>query len=70
MLYGLLIGNEIVGTVSGNSLQSTVMDDSNNQLGLDLGARAKSFDDVVTLARAAVRAGLREGGTGTNNSPV
>ena len=45
------------------------MDDHNNAIGLAIGANARSFEDVVSQARAGIRQGLGRGGSGEDDTP-
>jgi hypothetical protein len=75
--FGLVIaatvvqGNEVVGThVRGNPSDGRRMDDHNNAIGMRIGLQAKTYDDVVRLARSAILDGFERGGTGDGNSPI
>ncbi len=66
-----LYGNELPGLIlGGESRPGTTMDLTNNSIGLGIGARARSYAEVVAMARTAIQAGIVEGGTGANGTPV
>ncbi len=46
------------------------MDDHNNAIGLDIGRRARSYEDVVRMARAAIQLGIEEDGSGQEGVPM
>lgn len=46
------------------------MDDHNNAIGLAIGADAQSYEEIVRRARAAVDDGIRNGGSGTGQTPL
>jgi hypothetical protein len=46
------------------------MDDHNNAIGLAIGAEARSYEDVIRLARAAIDSAVRAGGSGADGTPV
>lgn len=54
----------------GQSPGSRQMDDHNNALGFGIGLRARSYEDVVRMAREAVMNGLAEGGSGRDGTPM
>lgn len=69
--YGIVTGNEVVGThVRGHSPELRRMDDHNNAIGLAIGADAQSYEEIVRRARAAVDDGIRNGGSGTGQTPL
>lgn len=63
-------GNEWLGEARGHGRDLTAMDNANNAIGLAIGARAQSYDEVVSMAREAIGQGLANGGTGEAGSPV
>jgi hypothetical protein len=68
--YATANANEVFGTyVRGYSAASREMDDHNNAIGLQIGGTARTYEDVVRLARAAVDAAVRTGGSGINDTP-
>jgi hypothetical protein len=68
--YAIVTGNEIIGTHGkGYRLELRQMDDHNNAIGLAIGATAKTYAEVVRLARAAIDDGAERGGTGAEGTP-
>ena len=65
-----LEGNQIIGAFREYSEASTRMDRTNNPIGLAIGGDAKTFEEVVARARAAVQAGLEAEGTGAGGTPM
>jgi hypothetical protein len=62
--------NEVFGThVSGHPPELRQMDDHNNRIALDIGADAKTYEEVVRRARAAIDAGIARGGDGSDGTP-
>lgn len=68
--YGIATGNEVLGTHERNQpLELRQMDDRNNAIGFSIGAEAKTYEDVVRRARAAIDAGIARGGDGSDGTP-
>lgn len=68
--YTVATGNEMIGTHrDGHAPELRQMDDHNNAIGLAIGARARTFDDVVAEARAAIAQGLENRGSGEGDTP-
>lgn len=68
--YVIATGNEILGTVQRNQPpELRQMDDHNNTIGFSIGADAKSYEEVVRRARAAIDAGIARGGDGSEGTP-
>lgn len=68
--YAVATANEIRGThVYGHGPEPRAMDDHNNAIGLSIGADARSYEDVVQRARAAIDAGVAKGGDGSDGTP-
>lgn len=68
--YVIATGNEVWGThARSRSLASREMDDHNNAIGLAIGAKARTYEEVVRLAQAAMDAGIARGGNGENGTP-
>lgn len=63
--WGIATGNEVRGTHERNHPpELRGMDDHNNAIGLEIGAKARTYEEVVRLARAAIDAGIARGGEG------
>jgi hypothetical protein len=69
--YAIVTGNEVIGT-HGKEYRAELrqMDDHNNAIGLAIGATARTYEDVVRLARAAIDAATERGGTGAEGTPL
>ena len=68
--YGIATGNEVLGTHGRNQPAALrQMDDHNNAIGFSIGAEAKTYEDVVRRARAAINAGIGRGGDGAEGTP-
>ena len=63
-------GHELPDRFRTDRLASTAMDDANNRIGLAIGARARSYGEVVEMARASIRDGITNEGSGANDTPV
>ncbi len=63
-------GNETRGQIAGHARASTLMDRTNNAIGMEIGATARTFEDVVRAARAAIAAGTRVNGSNSDGSPM
>lgn len=63
-------GNEWFGEASGHGPELTAMDNANNAIGLAIGAKARSFAEVVLMARQAIEQGIAKGGSGEGGTPV
>lgn len=46
------------------------MDDHNNEIGQAIGARARTYDEVVAMAQDVMRRGIGNGGTGVDGTPA
>ena len=72
--YGLATANEWNGTHdperNAQAAAGRPMDDHNNAIWLDIGRRARSYEDVVRMARAEVARGFAEGGSGREGTPM
>ena len=66
----LLEGNEVQGQFRGQTSATKAMDDANNRIGLAIGARAGSYEEVVGMARASIEDGITNEGNGINGTPV
>lgn len=66
----LLEGHEFPDRFNSGRSASTAMDDANNRLGLAIGGRARSYAEVVEMARAAIRDGIAQGGSGVTGTPT
>ncbi|WP_291296635.1 hypothetical protein [Elioraea sp.] len=75
--FGIAAGNEVYGfhrrrlrrgprDIDGPSRE---MDEHNNAIGLEIGASARTYEEVVRRARAAIDAGVTNGGSGSDNTP-
>jgi hypothetical protein len=60
--FAAVEGNELLAVTDGGTRASVVMDRKNNFIGLEIGADAEIFDEVVERARAAIQAGIEAGG--------
>jgi hypothetical protein len=68
--YAIATGNEVRGThVDGHPPELRQMDDHNNAIGFSIGAGAKSYEEVVQRARAAIDAAIAHGGDGSDGTP-
>lgn len=68
--YGIVTGNEVLGTVGRNQpTELRQMDDHNNAIGFSIGAEAKTYEEVVRRARAAIDAAISRGGDGSEGTP-
>ena len=68
--YALATANEMLGThASGHPPELRQMDDYNNAIGFSIGADAKSYEEVVQRARAAIDAAIARGGDGSDGTP-
>ena len=69
--YTIATGNEVLGThAEGHPPELRQMDDHNNAIGFSIGASAKSYEEVVQRARAAIDAGIVRGGDGSDGTPL
>ena len=69
--YGIVTGNEVMGThVSRHPSELRRMDDHNNAIGFSIGADAQSYEEIVRRARAAIDAGIENGGSGLGQTPL
>lgn len=67
--YGIVTGNEIYGTHWAEAPhEMRRMDDHNNAIGLEIGATARTYEEVVRRARAAVDEGIARGGDGSDGT--
>jgi hypothetical protein len=63
--------NEIFAShTEGQRPDIRAMDDANNAIGLEIGRTARSYEDVVRRARAAIDAAIAERGTGAGGTAV
>jgi hypothetical protein len=68
--YAIATGNEVRGThVDGHPPELRQMDDHNNAIGFSIGADAKSYEEVVQRARAAIDGAIARGGDGSDGTP-
>jgi len=68
--YGIATGKEIYGTHWAEApSEMRRMDDHDNAIGLEIGATARTDEEVVRRARAAVDAGMARGGDGADGTP-
>jgi hypothetical protein len=68
--YALATANEMLGThADGHPPAPRQMDDHNNAIGFSIGADAKSYEEVVQRARAAIDAAIARGGDGSDGTP-
>lgn len=68
--YAIATGNEILGThTGGHPPELRQMDDHNNAIGFSIGADAKSYEEIVRRARAAIDAAVARGGDGAEGTP-
>lgn len=68
--YTIATGNEVLGTIGRNQpAELRQMDDHNNAIGFSIGADAKSYEEIVRRARAAIDAGIARGGDGSEGTP-
>jgi len=68
--YVIVTGNEVLGTIQRNQRpELRQMDDHNNAIGLSIGADARSYEEVVQRARAAIDAAIARGGDGLEGTP-
>jgi hypothetical protein len=63
-------GNEWRGEGRGHGRELTAMDNANNAIGLAIGAKARSYAEVVSMAREAIQQGIASGGTGEGGTPT
>lgn len=63
------LGHELTGLLQGQPLNQAKMDASNNAIGVDIGMRAKTLNDVIDMARKAMQDAISVGGTGKNGTP-
>ena len=69
--FGIVTANEVLGThFRSHPAHLRRMDDHNNAIGLAIGAEARSYEDVVRLARAAIDSAVSAGGSGADGTPV
>ena len=69
--FGIATANEVLGThFRSHPADLRRMDDHNNAIGLAIGAEARSYEDVVRLARAAIDSAVSAGGSGADGTPV
>jgi hypothetical protein len=69
--YSIATGNEMLGThFRSHPAYLRRMDDHNNAIGLAIGVEARSYEDVVRLARAAIDKAIVAGGSGQDGTPV
>jgi hypothetical protein len=62
--------NEWLGEARGHGRELTTMDNANNAIGLAIGAKARSYAEVVSMAREAIQQGIASGGTGEGGTPA
>lgn len=75
--YGIATGNEVLrtherrfrGGIREIDVLSREMDDHNNAIGLEIGATARTYAEVVRRARATIDAGVASNGTGADDTP-
>ncbi|MBY0332355.1 MAG: hypothetical protein K2X49_17005 [Acetobacteraceae bacterium] len=68
--YAIATGNEVLGTHERNQPpELRQMDDHNNAIGFSMGAGAKTYEEVVRRARAAIEAAIAHGGDGSDGTP-
>jgi hypothetical protein len=75
--YGIATGNEVLrtherrlrGGIREIDVLSREMDDHNNAIGLEIGATARTYEEVVRRARAAIDAGIANHGNGADDIP-
>ena len=58
-----------MGQGTGQSDDERAMDEHNNEIGVAIGRRAATYDEVVTRARAAIDAAVARGGNGRDGTP-
>mgnify|MGYP006902223355 CR=1 FL=1 len=69
--YAIATGNEVLGThADGHPPELRQMDDHNNAIGFSIGADARSYEEVVQRARAAIDAAVTRGGDGSEGTPL
>lgn len=62
--------NEWWGEASNHGPELTAMDLANNAIGFAIGAKARSYAEVVAMAREAIQRGIANGGTGEGGTPT
>ena len=62
--------NEWLGEIRGHRPELTATDQANNAIGLDIGAKARTYAEVVAMAREVFRRGVEANGSGADGTPV